>query len=153
MENQNNNTLVTKEQLMFPQIAMWVIFAIYLISFFVYITKLSTLDIIFNITLNLLFLVVAILVTLSIRNKFYYYYFISIILSIIYGVINTIMEIINIVQLKNEGEGEVNNYIYSLVRSVVYLFIGWAMTILLFGYRSKVYIFCNTSIGENEDNL
>ena len=151
MENQNNNTIVTKEQLMFPQIAMWVIFVIYLISFFVYIAKLSTLDIIFNIALNLLFLVVAILVTLSIRNKFYYYYFISIILSIIYGVINTIMEIINIVQLKNDGE--VNDYIYSLVRSVVYLFIGWAMTILLFGYRSKVYKFCNTSIGENEDNL
>ena len=151
MENQNNNTIVTKEQLMFPQIAMWVIFVIYLISFFVYIAKLSTLDIIFNIALNLLFLVVAILVTLSIRNKFYYYYFISIILSIIYGVINTIMEIINIVQLKNDGE--VNDYIYSLVRSVVYLFIGWAMTILLFGYRSKVCKFCNTSIGENEDNL
>ena len=151
MENQNNNTLVTKEQLMFPQIAMWVIFAIYLISFFVYITKLSTLDIIFNITLNLLFLVVAILVTLSIRNKFYYYYFISIILSIIYGVINTIMEIINIVQLKNEGE--VYDYIYSLVQSVVFLLIGWIMTILLFAYRSKVYNFCNTSIEENEDNL
>ena len=151
MENQNNNTIVTKEQLMFPQIAMWVIFVIYLISFFVYITKLSTLDIIFNITLNLLFLVVAILVTLSIRNKFYYYYFISIILSIIYGVINTIMEIINIVQLKNEGE--VYDYIYSLVQSVVFLLIGWIMTILLFAYRSKVYNFCNTSIEENEDNL
>ena len=151
MENQNNNTIVTKEQLMFPQIAMWVIFVIYLISFFVYITKLSTLDIIFNIALNLLFLVVAILVTLSIRNKFYYYYFISIILSIIYGVINTIMEIINIVQLKNEGE--VYDYIYSLVQSVVFLLIGWIMTILLFAYRSKVYNFCNTSIEENEDNL
>ena len=151
MENQNNNTIVTKEQLMFPQIAMWVIFVIYLISFFVYITKLSTLNIIFNIALNLLFLVVAILVTLSIRNKFYYYYFISIILSIIYGVINTIMEIINIVQLKNEGE--VYDYIYSLVQSVVFLLIGWIMTILLFAYRSKVYNFCNTSIEENEDNL
>ena len=147
MENQNK-TIVTKEQLTFLQIVIWVILGVNFISFFFYITKLSTLDIIFNIALIILFLVIAVLVTLSIRNKYYYYYFISMILSIVYGVINTIMEIINLVQTKNDGP--VKDYIGSIVHSVIYLFIGWAMTVLLIAYRSKVYSFCNYSIEESE---
>ena len=155
MENENiakikNNIIITKSQLMFPLIAMWVAFGINLILFFVYINKFSILELIFNIALNILFLVISILVTLSIKKKYYYFYFISIILSIFYGVINTIMEIINIVQLAKDDS--TNDYIYSVSRCVTFLFLGWALTVMLFAYKTKVYIFCNASLEELEEN-
>ena len=155
MENENianikNNIIITKSQLMFPLIAMWVAFGINLILFFVYINKFSILELIFNIALNILFLVISILVTLSIKKKYYYFYFISIILSIFYGVINTIMEIINIVQLAKDDS--TNDYIYSVSRCITFLFLGWAITVMLFAYKTKVYIFCNASLEELEEN-
>ena len=155
MENENianikNNIIITKSQLMFPLIAMWVAFGINLILFFVYINKFSILELIFNIALNILFLVISILVTLSIKKKYYYFYFISIIISIFYGVINTIMEIINIVQLAKDDS--TNDYIYSVSRCVTFLFLGWALTVMLFAYKTKVYIFCNASLEELEEN-
>ena len=155
MENENianikNNIIITKSQLMFPLIAMWVAFGINLILFFVYINKFSILELIFNIALNILFLVISILVTLSIKKKYYYFYFISIIISIFYGVINTIMEIINIVQLAKDDS--TNDCIYSVSRCITFLFLGWAITVMLFAYKTKVYIFCNASLEELEEN-
>ena len=155
MENENianikNNIIITKSQLMFPLIAMWVVFGINLISFFVRVNKFSILELIFNIALNILFLVISILVTLSIKKKYYCFYFISIIISIFYGVINTIMEIINIVQLAKDDS--TNDYIYSVSRCITFLFLGWAITVMLFAYKTKVYIFCNASLEELEEN-